>query len=49
MQCNSYILNQPPPPGQKREKQDWENLWYIGMFGSMLVGGVLFYYRPDTR
>lgn len=39
---------QPPAQGQKRERQDWENLWMYGMFGGMLFGGVLVYYKPDT-
>ncbi|KAJ7487676.1 ESSS subunit of NADH:ubiquinone oxidoreductase-domain-containing protein [Mycena galericulata] len=38
----------PPPPGHRRIKQPWENLWYYGMYGSMLVGGVLLYFKPDT-
>lgn len=39
---------QPPPPGQKRKKQGWENLWYVGMYGGMVLAGVLLYYKPDT-
>ncbi|KDQ63675.1 hypothetical protein JAAARDRAFT_53867 [Jaapia argillacea MUCL 33604] len=38
----------PPPVGQKRQKEDWENLWYIGMFGGMGLATVLLYYKPDT-
>ncbi|KAJ3480870.1 hypothetical protein NLI96_g8046 [Meripilus lineatus] len=38
----------PPPPGQKRKKEDWERLWYYGMYGSMALAGVLLYYKPDT-
>jgi len=38
----------PPPPGHRRIKQPWESLWYYGMYGSMLVGGVLLYFKPDT-
>jgi len=38
----------PPPPGQKRLKEDWENIWYVGMFGTMAVATVLLYYKPDT-
>ncbi|KIK06927.1 hypothetical protein K443DRAFT_673818 [Laccaria amethystina LaAM-08-1] len=37
-----------PPPGQKRVKEDWENVWYFGMFGSMLFATVLIYYKPDS-
>lgn len=40
---------QPPPPGQKRKREDWEVIWYVGMFGSMATAAVLMYYKPDTR
>ena len=30
-------------------KEDWENIWYIGMFGTMAFAGVMLYYKPDTR
>jgi hypothetical protein len=43
------ILSKPPAPGQKRVKEDWENIWYFGMFGSMGLATVLLYYKPDTR
>ncbi|KAK0198387.1 uncharacterized protein ARMOST_09026 [Armillaria ostoyae] len=38
----------PPAPGQKRVKEDWENIWYIGMFGTMAFASVMLYYKPDT-
>ncbi|KAG0708934.1 ESSS subunit of NADH:ubiquinone oxidoreductase-domain-containing protein [Suillus ampliporus] len=38
----------PPPLGQKRVKEEWENIWYVGMFGSMAMAAVLLYYKPDT-
>jgi len=38
----------PPAPGTKRVKEDWENMWYAGMFGSMGLAAVLLYYKPDT-
>jgi len=38
----------PPPPGQKRVKEDWENIWYIGMYGTLALTGLLLYYKPDT-
>ena len=44
--CSS---SQPPPPGQKRQKEDWENVWVVGMFGTMALATVLLYYKPDTR
>jgi hypothetical protein len=30
-------------------KESWENIWYIGMFGTMGLASVLLYYKPDTR
>lgn len=29
-------------------KEDWENIWYIGMFGGMIGVTVLLYYKPDS-
>lgn len=46
---SGYLFSEKPlPPGQKRVKEDWENVWYIGMFGGMGAVGVLLYYKPDT-
>ncbi|KAJ7070964.1 ESSS subunit of NADH:ubiquinone oxidoreductase-domain-containing protein [Mycena amicta] len=41
-------LRNPPPPGHRRIKEPWENIWYWGMYGSMAVGAVLLYFKPDT-
>ncbi|OCH95792.1 hypothetical protein OBBRIDRAFT_788001 [Obba rivulosa] len=38
----------PLPPGQKRKREEWEWIWYIGMIGTMGVASVLLYYKPDT-
>jgi len=38
----------PLAPGEKRVKEGWENIWYIGMFGGMGLASVLLYYKPDT-
>ncbi|KAI5123784.1 hypothetical protein M0805_000372 [Coniferiporia weirii] len=38
----------PLPPGQKRQRESWELMWYWGMFGSMGLAAVLLYYKPDT-
>ncbi|CAG8515401.1 9541_t:CDS:2 [Acaulospora colombiana] len=43
------VVAQPPPPGQKRVKEDWENIWYYGMGGCLLLGIVIAIYKPDTR
>ncbi|KIP12438.1 hypothetical protein PHLGIDRAFT_123987 [Phlebiopsis gigantea 11061_1 CR5-6] len=46
---SGYLFSEKPlPPGQKRKKEDWENMWYIGMYGTMAVASVLLYYKPDT-
>ncbi|TFK57213.1 hypothetical protein OE88DRAFT_1690751 [Heliocybe sulcata] len=38
----------PLKPGEKRVKEPWENIWYVGIYGSMAVAAVLLYYKPDT-
>jgi len=38
----------PLTAGQKRKREDWELMWYFGMFGSMILAGVGLYYKPDT-
>lgn len=40
---------QPPPPGQKRKREDWELIWYIGMYGTMAFIALGLYFKPDTR
>ncbi|ODQ54966.1 hypothetical protein SAICODRAFT_33623 [Saitoella complicata NRRL Y-17804] len=35
-------------PGEKREKEDWENIWVYGYGGCFVIGGILYYNRPDT-
>ncbi|KAK0533732.1 hypothetical protein OC834_000827 [Tilletia horrida] len=48
-QPSGYLFGEKPPPkGQKREKEDWENIWMYGMFGGMAFAGVVLLYRPDT-
>ncbi|GAA5999838.1 uncharacterized protein JCM10292_003765 [Rhodotorula paludigena] len=37
-----------PAPGKKRVKEDWENIYYYGFGGGMVLGAVLIYYKPDT-
>jgi len=46
---SDLLYVKPLPPGQKRVKEDWENVWYWGMFGTMAFAAVLLYYKPDTR
>ncbi|CAH1756771.1 6162_t:CDS:2 [Entrophospora sp. SA101] len=46
---SGYLFGEkPPPPGQKRVKEDWENYWYYGMGGSLLLGTIIYFYKPDT-
>ncbi|KAL4910664.1 hypothetical protein BDW74DRAFT_141581 [Aspergillus multicolor] len=35
-------------PGQKYVKEGWENVWYYGFIGSLLVAGVAYVFKPDT-
>ncbi|CDM36793.1 hypothetical protein DTO013E5_2906 [Penicillium roqueforti] len=35
-------------PGQKYVKEGWENIWYYGFIGSILVAGVAYVFKPDT-
>nr|OQO18524.1 hypothetical protein B0A51_12215 [Rachicladosporium sp. CCFEE 5018] len=35
-------------PGEKPEKEGWENVWYYGFFGSLAFGVVGYWYKPDT-
>ncbi|RUP44488.1 ESSS subunit of NADH:ubiquinone oxidoreductase-domain-containing protein [Jimgerdemannia flammicorona] len=44
-----YLFNEKPPaPGQKRVKEDWEDIYYWGMGGGFVLAGVMLYYKPDT-
>ncbi len=36
------------PPGQKYQKEGWENTWVYGFWGSLLLGAVAYAYKPDT-
>ncbi|KAF9786408.1 Ndufb11, NADH dehydrogenase 1 beta subcomplex subunit [Thelephora terrestris] len=38
----------PPAPGQKRQREEWELIWYVGMFGTFAAATVAVYYKPDT-
>jgi hypothetical protein len=35
-------------PGQKYEKEGWENIWYYGFIGSLVAAGVAYVFKPDT-
>jgi len=36
------------PPGEKAPKEGWENLFYYGFCGSLVLAGVAYAYKPDT-
>lgn len=36
-------------PGEKSEKEGWENILYYGFFGSLAFGVIGYCYKPDTR
>ena len=29
-------------------KEGWENVWYLGFFGSLILAGVAYVFKPDT-
>ncbi|KAJ5899125.1 hypothetical protein N7495_003869 [Penicillium taxi] len=35
-------------PGQKYVKEGWENIWYYGFIGSLVLTGVAYVFKPDT-
>lgn len=35
-------------PGEKYEKEGWENLFYYGFYGSFAVAAVAYAFKPDT-
>ncbi|XTI83399.1 ESSS subunit of NADH:ubiquinone oxidoreductase-domain-containing protein [Cenococcum geophilum] len=36
------------PPGQKYQKEGWENIWFWGFCGSLGLGVIAYAYKPDT-
>ena len=36
-------------PGEKYENEGWENIWFYGFGGSLLLGVIGYCYKPDTR
>ncbi|KAK3709234.1 hypothetical protein QZH41_015441 [Actinostola sp. cb2023] len=47
---NGFLFNEKPlKPGEKRQWEDWEDIWYRWWVIMFVLGGVLFYYKPDTR
>lgn len=35
-------------PGEKPEKEGWENMAFYGLCGSLAVAGVAYAFKPDT-
>ena len=48
-----FIEGQCPPqpllPGEKREKEWWENIWMYGMGFNLLLMMLVGIFKPDTR
>lgn len=36
-------------PGEKYEKEGWENVWFYGFYGTIAFGIVGYWFKPDTR
>ncbi|KIS71715.1 uncharacterized protein UMAG_00153 [Mycosarcoma maydis] len=47
-QPTGLLFGEKIPKGHKRQKEDWENMYYFGLFGGMLFAGVVLLYKPDT-
>ncbi|EDO36230.1 predicted protein [Nematostella vectensis] len=46
---NGFLFNEKPlRPGEKRQWEDWEAIWYRWWVIMIVGGGVLFYFKPDT-
>lgn len=37
------------PPGEEYKKEGWENIWYYGFYGSIVLTAVAYAWKPDTR
>ncbi|KAF2200076.1 hypothetical protein GQ43DRAFT_374695 [Delitschia confertaspora ATCC 74209] len=35
-------------PGEKPEREGWEWIWYIGIYGTLALTTVLYVFKPDT-
>ncbi|PVV01904.1 hypothetical protein BB560_003658 [Smittium megazygosporum] len=41
-----YLFNRKP--GEKYQKESWENITYYGFIGTMIFAAVGVYFKPDT-
>lgn len=44
-----FLFLQPLRPGEKRQKEDWENIWVYGMTFNLLLAFAVVVLKPDTR
>ncbi|CAO1636977.1 unnamed protein product [Parajaminaea phylloscopi] len=44
----SLFGEKPLKKGEKRKREDWELIWYFGMFGGIALAVVTQMYKPDT-
>jgi len=43
----SILLSlQPLKPGEKRQWEDWEGIFYIGVFSNLIVGILVYVFKP---
>lgn len=35
-------------PGEKYQKEGWENAFYFGFVGSLVIAGIAYVFKPDT-
>ncbi|KAL7421727.1 hypothetical protein Q5752_003498 [Cryptotrichosporon argae] len=45
---SGYIFGERPVQGQKRVREAWETIYYVGMFGGMGLAAAILVYKPDT-
>ncbi|KAI9892569.1 MAG: hypothetical protein M1814_001258 [Vezdaea aestivalis] len=36
------------PPGQKPEKEGWENMWFYGFWGAVGITACAYVFKPDS-
>ncbi|POW20571.1 hypothetical protein PSHT_03344 [Puccinia striiformis] len=47
-QPSGWLFGEKPlKPGEKRVREDWELIWYIGFWGTTFVGIMMQVYKPD--
>eukprot|EP00794_Sanderia_malayensis_P006015 gene6015-6713_t len=47
---NGFLFNEKPrKPGEKREWEDWEAIWYLGWGVAFAITVVGLYYKPEPK